>query len=235
MVHNFIHKLAYKFAKNKLAILIFRELYRKYNNFSYKKKNRKFLKEAYGVVETIINVFEQNKIQYWFEFGSLLGAYRDHGFIKHDFDIDLGAKYSDKDRIKSVLLSSGFKLIREFTTNRGSEYGFEQTYEFHGVPIDLFFFHFKDSQMYCYSFSHVPDGEDYNKWVVEEVVMPYNGFKQFAFMGLTIQVPSDIVAHLKANYGEDFMIPNPNFSYSKEAPNIKLHDLSERYGICVKG
>lgn len=226
-----IHKLAYKFAHNKLAILLFRPLYRRYNARIYEKKNKLFLKNAIDVARAITTLFQNNNIQYWFEFGSLLGAYRDHGFIPHDFDIDLGVMFKDKAAIREILISNGFKLVREFTTNHGDEYGCEQTYSYLGIPIDLFFFHINGTQMYCNSFRHKPNGDSYNTWEVEEVTLPYSGFKAMDFLGITIQVPKNIEMHLKSNYGENFMIPDPNFSYADTATNVKWYPIEERYGI----
>lgn len=37
---------------------------------------------------------------FWLDYGTLLGAYREHDFIKHDFDLDIGLWLKDAEIAK---------------------------------------------------------------------------------------------------------------------------------------
>ena len=67
------------------------------------------MKERVAVenLREIKNVLDKNNINYWLDFGTLLGAVRNGKIIEWDSDIDLGTWYGNVNQI--ISLFSGLK------------------------------------------------------------------------------------------------------------------------------
>lgn len=68
---------------------------------------------------TVKQIFDDNKIPFFLVFGTLLGAYRDGGFIKGDSDIDLALLDDQRDKVMQLIDDGyfaiyGLKFIREW-------------------------------------------------------------------------------------------------------------------------
>jgi phosphorylcholine metabolism protein LicD len=69
--------------------------------------------EIYKIVEDVTNLFDKNKITYWGDGGTLLGAVRHSGMIPWDDDADLGLLASQKKKflkLKPKLEKCGYKV-----------------------------------------------------------------------------------------------------------------------------
>ena len=66
-------------------------LYKKRQNFYFKL----YAKELFYKLDDALT---ENNLFYWFDFGTLLGAVREHYFIKHDSDMDFGMMYSTQQK-----------------------------------------------------------------------------------------------------------------------------------------
>lgn len=198
----------------------------------------KFLENSDVVFNTVIQLLKKNGIHVWLDFGTLLGAYRDSDFIKNDFDMDFGAFGTDYDKIKTLMQENGFTSVREFFI-AGHEYGRELTYRYKDVNFDFFFYYKKDDtdNLYTYTFSCPPNillekGIELSA-IVAEIKTPCKGFTEMNFKNTIVQIPANTDEYLKANYGEGYMTPDPNFNYVTDSPNLTWYSQEEISAKCI--
>lgn len=85
-------------------------------------------------------VLQNISVPFWLSHGTLLGAIRDHDFIAHDSDIDLGIWDADCDHelVAREFEASGFRSAQELgSVGLGHQMAFWSPF---GVYIDLFFY-----------------------------------------------------------------------------------------------
>ncbi len=218
--------------KNKLLRLLIKPLWNKYVRYNKNCSIRNLHQNGAEALHILHQAFSEAGITYWLEFGTLLGAIREHDFIPTDDDIDIGVFYSDCKKVQETLLKAGFRLKREIRVEDGTK-GFEQTYMFRKIPIDIFFNHKTESdELFFHSFTFINDGKHpKNACIVEKITIPFTGVMEYPFKNKVLSVPTDYKAHLLAHYGPDYMIPDPTFDYTQVAKNIHYYPITERVGI----
>lgn len=174
-------------------------------------------------------------LQYWLNYGTLLGAYRDHAFIPHDYDLDIGMWWKDQKGVRELFLENGFKLINEFhfgswDTPEKTEFRFEYA----GTFIDVDFYSIDENQM---AFTYNPllkKGIDYTicnvklPVIAERINNPIRGLEKMEFIGHYFLVPSNTEEYLIYNYGENYRTPlsvADGYDYHQVASNIIQTDL----------
>ena len=202
--------------------------------YSYKEKvnnnrNRIFRLNAISVLRAFDAVMMDNNIAYSVFAGTMLGAVREKGFIKHDLDIDTTVFYSDRPiNMIEIMQNAGFRLIKTFTIDDGSK-GLEETYEMDNVTIDIFYVHYDDDghtyqcDFHAYnestSFDH--SMRKYGYVISRKLKMPVSRqVKRIAFESIHVNIMINYDEWLRCRYGDDYMIPNPNFTDRSDNPYI---------------
>jgi len=193
------------------------------------KANRIFLVNANDVLYALSNVFDELNLQWWLEYGTLLGAIRDNDFISHDVDIDIGLFHDDySPEIEKIFLKYGFVKKRAFLIDDGL-YGREETYSYNGVDVDLFYFKKNGNKLIGYGFKPAEGMTSANTikkmggLLVREITFPYEGLKSYMFKGIKVFIPSNAQEHLSAFYGE-WREKNKKWNPYTMAKNVKYLD-----------
>lgn len=197
-------------------------LYQQFVNIDTYLRERKIQKafKKYGI-ETLVEAdkaFKSFNAEMFPTFGTLLGAYRELGFIAHDFDLDVGVLGAQRpDDIAEKMAKFGFKLTRQFYVKETGRVTEEQ-FEYKGVQIDVFYyFEMEPDKLYCYVArrhetkdwreANQSDGFPCVLWPCDKCTM-----EEVDFLGHPIKMPTLRKNWLSDIYGEDFMTPIKNWT-----------------------
>lgn len=199
--------------------------------FSKTRKERKKSMQKYGLdcINAIYSICKKNNTTVWLEFGSMLGAYREHGFIPYDYDIDLSMYAEDiTPQLIRDLYNYGFKIRKLFklvkNENLNNKVTTEFTLYYKGLFIDIFLnFKQEDSRtIYVYNNSLGQDNIERNIYGVRKFTVSDAKIDTIDFLGIKIGMPSNAEKCLSYYYGENFMTPIKNW-------NRKTKDLDLPY------
>jgi len=215
------------------ARFVYMQTVRRYTDY---RRNRVFQAEALVALHALQSVYHEIGAPYWLEFGTMLGAVREKGFISHDLDIDIGM-FADDYRVEheKIFEKYGFRRTCTYVVDEG-DFAREETYYHGGVGVDIFYFHLRTQEIYCHTFAPI-DGKSEEKTIeelgglkVRELRYPYAGFETIDFMGMPFTIPANIDEHLKESYGENWRIKDPNYS-NAIATNVAIieNKIGKRY------
>ena len=192
--------------------VIYNPLVRIVNSLNKRRRSRAYKKYGREALQLFVKCMDENKFTYTLAFGSLLGDIREHGFIKHDLDIDTFIWYEDfSPSILEKLQEYGFELDRSISIE-SDKYGREDTLIYKGVNIDIFYL-YKPIDKYPYCCDFVPLF-DIHKRMPRRVEIPIDkSRKQVLFEGIPVFVPSNAEQICEFRYGPNYMTPDPNWHW----------------------
>lgn len=155
--------------------------------------------------------------------GTLLGAYREGGFIAHDTDTDMGVFFEEWTPVQIFKLTTelGNRYIRLVHQLGDFDNYFEVSYRRDGIKIDLFFYRRQGPWRIFHSFQNggrnLPADVityEYKAELIEEL-------GQIGFMGMLLPVPQNIEAVLVAKYGPDWRVPVVKWDWKFDPKNVR--------------
>lgn len=224
--------------KKYIKTLIPEYFFRKRNCYLLDKQRVQFHRGCRELLELIDDILNKAEIEYFLTYGTLLGAYRDHDFIPHDYDLDIALFWEDHDKVKDLMLSKGLELKHEVHFgNWNNPENIEYRFEYKNTFIDIDFYKvFGNTAITCNP-SFIP-GSNYivgQKFLVitEDIINPFNGLKEIEFLGRKYKVPANTEEFIIANYGLDYRTPIKDFNYKEHASNVHEYSLDDKKSFMI--
>ena len=167
----------------------------------------KNLKEAENLLAAITLIFEQHKVSYWLEGGTLLGINRENRLLPWDNDLDISLHASEVSKLESlikVLKSKGYRVRQRYftTTSEPFKNGNLRMFKirnrrFFGllkgkVTLDVFVKYTADENTYW-------EIDNKKKYVPSHY---YENFKSITFQNKNYPIPENTDGYLTYRYGD---------------------------------
>ena len=105
-------------------------------------------------------ICEEDTINYWLEFGTLLGAVRNNGFIPWDDDIDLGMTRNDYEHFKIAVSKYSQLSTRMVFYKRGTSFAIvKRQFENFSIQFDIFIYDFINANDYEHTVSRLNESK----------------------------------------------------------------------------
>lgn len=189
-------------------------------------KRQRLRRHGVEMLQKLHSTLSSNNIDYYLDFGTLLGVVRENDFIKHDDDIDLTivGKGTDPIRILKTLMNSGFDFIHAMKVcDRIVEF----SVSYKKLSADFFFcipvekpgrigicgVYFDPNVKY-----ESPSQNNYRVWYFPDDITT----KIINFKGVEVKVPVNSEGLLEFEYGKGWHSPVKNWT---------ADELEDRYKV----
>ncbi len=169
---------------------------------------------AINVLSEASKILAGLKIDSWLTDGTLLGYYREGGFISHDCDVDIGINISSwSESIIPTMRDNGYEL----TGSRGElDNGLEYSFFKDGISIDFFFFYEEGSNLW------------HSAWLKKlqlKYKYPKFSLKKVVFLDHDFLAPEKEEQYLVIKYGQGWRVPDKKWHWAFSPKNVELaHD-----------
>ncbi len=203
------------------------------------KLKENFNKNGLNVLKYFDDILTENGYQYSLAFGTMLGAVREHGFIKHDADIDTFMWIEDRDsNLFCLLKNAGFRITHTYSVDNDS-LGCEDTIEYEGVQIDIFYIYppiIGRSHSYCCDFivfsdclTRMQSVRKHGGLLPRRIEIPIvKDLVRIPFETHSFPIIKNAHEFLSFRYGGNYMTPDPNWA---NGPNPYIIPWPEKVAI----
>ena len=202
------------------------------NRIKFEVQARRMKRDGLAMLAKADKVFSEMGVKAFLTYGALLGAYRDHGFISYDPDIDLGLLADDvPDNMHQMMAKAGFQPYRQVVM-AGTEQVVEETYIYNKLHLDIFYYFRKGNDLY----SVIQRKHETKEWKeanatdgfpCDRSYVPACEFERREFLGLRIWMPVDTDGWLRAIYSDSYMTPIKNWN-AKDGYITRIIHTQER-------
>lgn len=207
--------------------VVYEPLRKIYRLWAVPRRRRLLKRNGPEVVKELSAIFRKYNIPAFAAYGTMLGFVRDHGFIAHDDDMDIGVLPGDwtPQRLLKVLLNeeSGFKVLFVFKfRDKVTEF----KVEYKKIPIDFFFYEQTDTECLSHLYFFI-EGVKYpssNANSMKVVHTPkFEGIEWINVFDGEFPVLKNPERYLAALYGEGWRVPDKGWRDDKR-PHIEAID-----------
>jgi len=159
-------------------------------------------------------ILSDSKLDYWIDFGTLLGFHREKGIILNDIDIDFGMMESTYQQV--VLLKDKLPANIQFFDTSSKHNGPKVYFSYKGVDADIYFYEDLGDSIRSYEKSKYPN--EISK-IPKSLVFPLT---QARHLDKEVQIPANPKGYLKHVYGYigSDAIRDPDTGYWKKTANL---------------
>lgn len=188
----------------------------KVSSYRKNKMSKNLVKQAPKAIATAEAVAKKHGTHIALVFGTLLGSYREHAIIQHDYDIDVSVdyRYITSDFIKDMI-NSGFKFVAAYQASDNNDCHI--AFEYNGAKFDIYSNRIDETEGTITLFAPAPiddswsKSEKLKKTLITRYVFPYAGFELTNFLESKVLVFSNSLKILTMLYGANFMHPDKNY------------------------
>ena len=200
-----------------LRLGLYRPMIAFINQIKFKQQVHKMRKNGLEMLQMADQAFTSMGVQAFLTFGTLLGAYRDKGFIAYDPDVDLGVIDGNLPKnMYEVMAKHGFQLCKQNIISEKKQV-IEDTYIYKGIHLDVFHY-FEEGGDYYTLVAQLHETKDWKEanatdgFPCEKVSVVKTEFQRQNFMNIDVYMPIKTHEWLVDMYSESYMTPIKNWS-----------------------
>lgn len=216
-----------------LKLGIYQQIVELINRVKFNVQARRMRNSGLQMLREADIVLSQLGLKPFLTYGALLGAYREHGFISYDPDIDLGILAEDiPDNLHQKMAEAGFVLYKQgVLADRKTV--FEETYIYKKLHLDIFYYFRDGDNLY----SIIARRHETKEWKeanatdgfpCDRSYVPASDFERREFLGLQIYMPVKTDEWLRAIYSDSYMTPIKNWDAKNYKTRI-VHTADRAY------